>query len=122
MPPDVWAAFLCFTPEGRRDNCCYLGNSSTENCWGSRNLDVRHPVNRVLALTFTLPILTFLTRVIFRLFFPTELFEVSYSLRQCKTSGRMPKPHVGIFWLLNGKPLIDSASLRARATGNVMVG
>jgi hypothetical protein len=28
---------------------------------------------------------------------------------QRKTSRRMPEPHVGIFWLLNGKPLIDGA-------------
>jgi len=30
---------------------------------------------------------------------------------QRKTSGRVPEPRVGIFWLLNGKPIIDSAPL-----------
>jgi hypothetical protein len=28
-----------------------------------------------------------------------------------KASGQMPEPHVGIFWLLYGKPLIDSIPL-----------
>jgi hypothetical protein len=32
---------------------------------------------------------------------------------QRKTSGRVPEPHVGIFWLFNGKLLIDSTPLSA---------
>jgi hypothetical protein len=30
---------------------------------------------------------------------------------QRKTSPGMPEPHVGIFWLVDGKPLIDSTPL-----------
>ena len=30
---------------------------------------------------------------------------------QRNTSGRVPEPRVGIFWLLNGTPIIDSAPL-----------
>jgi hypothetical protein len=35
----------------------------------------------------------------------------SHERGQRKTSGRVPEPHVGIFWLLNGKLLIDSVPL-----------
>jgi hypothetical protein len=35
----------------------------------------------------------------------------SHKRGQRKTSGRVPEPQVGIFWLLNGKLLIDSVPL-----------